>query len=222
MAENSNDGLEVRAEPSINEPETPYELAMEHAPERRMAGFIIDTGNGLLGDRIKRRELLHPIYGDFPLIQPGLEIPKKPELLQHVDTEVYQKFTRSLIKSLKRDRQVLIALSMIFGTILLAGILIEGDDIGAYLILGALVLVLLVSCYEGYTRPDVVKECQDSFRQHGIMVEEVMYYSDFYVRSANSGRHTRRDRSKYIIFSEITSSRETVHGEGQYDCLKIV
>ena len=102
--------------------------------------------------------------------------------------------------------------------LILFGVLV-GDELGFYAIVGAILLLFVVSCYCGLKKPNIVEQYQDSFRKHGFVVEEVHYYSEFYI---DGNFNSRRDRSSYIVFSEITPGREKLPGEGQWDFISMV
>lgn len=98
------------------------------------------------------------------------------------------------------------------------------DNIGFYLILAGIVIGIIASIYDCYTKQDLVKEYKPEFAKYSIEVVEVSFISDFYTASdahdENGNAITRRDRSKYIVFSK-PGSLEEVEGEGQIDVLPI-
>lgn len=194
---------------------TPYTLATDEQ-KAAVTGFIVKTDGKPRSywGNLTEREMLHPVYGDFPRLLPGEPIPTKPELLEDVDGELYENFVRDIMEEVRRDDVEFKALMVVCLPLLVVGMVLPNENVGFSLVLGAIIIFIIATIYEFCTKRHVVKEYKPAFARHGIEVAEVSFFSDFYTTSYR----TWRDLSTYVVFS-VAGSREKLEGEGQFDFL---
>lgn len=193
---------------------TPYILSADAQRAGAVAGFIVTTSGKPRSYcwNYTEREMLHPVYGDFPrLPPPGEPVPAKPALLHDADDELYENFVRDVVEGARREdaeNKIMIA---VCGPLLLVGLFLPNEDVGFCLVLGAILVPVVWTIYDKFTKRNVVKEYKPAFARHGIEVAEVRFFSDFY--TSRNGHGYNRDLSTYVVFS-VTGGREKVAGEG--------
>lgn len=199
---------------------TPYILATD-IQKAAVAGFIVQTAGepGRYRRNATERERLHPVYGDFPRLRSGGPVPAKPALLGDVDDEAYEHFVRDITEALRRDDVATSACAAVCVPPFVAGLVLSNEDVGKYLVVGAIVAAVIGTLYyEVYTKRRVVQGYKPIFAGYGIEVVEVSFTSDYYTPLYNHEGSTR-DRSTYVVFSKA-GSWERVAGERQFHFLR--
>lgn len=193
---------------------TPYILSAD-LQKAAVAGFIVKTDgepSSAWGD-LTEREMLHPVYGDFPRLVPGEPIPPKPALLGDVDDVLYNDFVGDIMEETRREgveSKVLAAVCLPLFVVGM-GMGLTNEDAGKYLVAGAVLVFVIGAIYcNVHTERQVVKEYKPAFARHGIEVAEVTFTSDFYTRSRSIS--SVRDQSKYVVFSAAGSWERVVGG----------